>query len=160
MITDAKRAELLLPILAAMDVVINGVAEQDDEYRATLEHLMRAMEDALDGLPDAKKSSLLRRGRRLHADTFAPCMAEGQQVAKTGLVLFYILRWLTDVDYLVIAPGCAMDRALAFLLPALQHAVEIEDLDRSARKQARKIFARLQWLGYYAGIPVDAKEDA
>jgi hypothetical protein len=156
MITDTRRVELALPIMVALDVLLNGVAEHDDEYETTRTALKDALAEVLADCTDRKHDSLLRRCERLHMEIFAPCMVEGSQVAKTGLVLYHLLRVLTDADYLVIAPGSAFGRALDLLLPSLQHAADEPALNASAEKQARKLLRVLQQRGYYLGLEVAA----
>ena len=41
---------------------------------------------------------------------------------------------------------------LDLFLPAIEHAAQIEKLDKSAQKNARKFLAHLQSLGFYQGV--------
>jgi hypothetical protein len=156
MITDTCRVELALPIMVALDVLLNGVEDQDSDYEATRAALKEAITEVLADCTDRKHDSLLRRCERLHMEIFAPCMVEGSQVAKTGLVLYHLLRIMTDADYLVIDQVSAFGRALDLLLPALQDAADEPALNASAEKQARKALRALQQRGYFQAIGVVA----
>ncbi|WP_156941808.1 hypothetical protein [Mesorhizobium sp. LSJC255A00] len=131
-------------------------------FQATKNHLMAACNEALDGVyPDRKQLSLLRRIERIHAEMVQPYVKDKEaDPRKIGLVAFYLLQHLVETRTLIVPEDSHFGKALDHMLPALspwegstdQEIQDYDNLNRSARKQVRKILLHLQAEGYYRGL--------
>lgn len=78
---------------------------------------------------------------------------EGRTIAFAVLVSYYWLANLLDTGYLVLGDESDFDRAFAEFRDRIFEDVEneslLDDLQKSARKQAPKMHARLQEMGLY-----------
>lgn len=151
--TDRQRVEaLLIPqMLAAM--VMAGV--NDTEHPDCIETqrlLAAASNEALRGLEPAKRAQIERRMVRAHLEAVGPFLKDGSRMDKLGMTQLYLLQAILEDDYLVLHEGSALSQALDLILPAISHAMEIERLDASARKQSRKMLQALQAMGYFPGV--------
>jgi hypothetical protein len=125
---------------------------------------MDACNEALKGVYPAKKEvSLLKRVERVHTDVVRPYIHDGDgDPRKIGIIAFYLLQHLIDTETLIIPEDCSLAQALEHMLPALspwegstdQEIADFEQIDRSARKQVRKMLQHLQTEGYYKDIPL------
>ena len=59
---------------------------------------------------------------------------------------------MTDCDYLVLEDDSPMRKAMDLMLPALAPTAEIDELNASAKKGARKALKTLQAMGYFEGV--------
>jgi hypothetical protein len=131
-------------------------------FQATKNDLMAACEEALVGVhPDKKQLSLLRRIERVHLEIVEPYIrGDNPDPRKIGLVAFYLLQHLVETQTLIVPEDSHFGKALDHMLPALspwegstdQEIQDYENLNRSARKQVRKILLHLQAEGYYRGL--------
>ena len=152
-VSDRQHVEMLLLPMIAQNVVKVGVENPNQgEARIAIEHFADAMEESLVALSDKKKYSLIRRTMKLHEVILKPYKEAEARVDKMGLVLYNILNWSINCDYLVLHDGTAMSNGLALLLPALEEAANIAKLDESAKKAASKLLTTLQSEGYFHGV--------
>lgn len=152
--TDRQRVEASLPCFLMLDVVLNGIEVEDDgeNYKRLKTHLALASTECVQDLMEPARSKILRRSERAYHDVFDEYRKIEGGSAKLGLIGYYLLRALTDGDYLVIGQESQMQQALDMLLPLLEEHASIAAVDRSAQKQARKVLMRLQGLGYYGSV--------
>ncbi|VTZ27853.1 conserved hypothetical protein [Methylocella tundrae] len=158
-LTDKARVELALPALVMFDVMTAGVDDPaSPEAREAIDLFAQAAEEPFADLLPPKRRSLERRAERLFEDVMRQHRQEGALVAKAGLVWFYALQRIVAQDYLVLHEGSAMARGMDLIMPALQPAANEPALNRSAEKQAVRLLKRLNWLGYYEGVSLDAAD--
>lgn len=138
-------------------------AKSYETFKETKSLLMEACQDALADLPKKKEMSLLRRIERVHIELVQPYLKKDKaDPRKIGIMAYYLLQHLVDTNTIIVPEDSAFGLALNHMLPALsppEDATEKEDADyealnRSAKKQVRKIVERLQNEGYYLGIPL------
>ena len=155
MLTDRQRVGLLLPVQVMLTVLVHGVDDPEHEdAKLCRELLVQASEEPLGDLPPDKKVKVMRRVLRLHDEVSRPYTKEGMRADKYGLIAYYWLKALTDADYLILGAESAFSKALDLFLPAIGHVTEIEKVDKSAQKNARKFLTHLQRLGYYTGVGI------
>jgi hypothetical protein len=155
MITDRQRVELVLLPMMMLDVLLNGVDKPDHVDAKKANALLRAAAgEGLAGMMAKDQSKIMRRAKRTHQQVLQTYRRENAEVAKVGLLTFYLMQAVTDCDYLVLAPGSAMAAAMDLMIPALQPSAEIEKLNDSAKKAARKSLGFLQKLGLFEGVTV------
>lgn len=146
---------MLFPIIAYA-VVAAGANEPDsDEAKEAKAYFQTAVTEAFANNDKSKNRKLASRALRVSEKVIAPFNkgTEGR-VDKVGLVLYHMLRWVTDADYLVIPDETPMRKGLDMLLPGLEHAASEERLNRSALKAAKKMMSALQEEGYFEGVTV------
>ena len=102
------------------------------------------------------RSKLIRRGHRAHEEVTAPYRKEGHRVDKVGLIIYWLLKSVTDCEYVVIGEASSLQKALDIIWPALEHAAQVDPLLASAKKQGKRLLEHLQRLGYYSGVPYTA----
>lgn len=150
---DRQRVEIMLPAQIMLGVLLAGASDQEcDDFKIAKEAFIEASDEAVRDLMPEKRASIIRRMFRVNLEVSAPYQKENARVDKMGLIAFYWLRALVDQDYLILHEGSAMQRGMDIMMPALEHAANIEKLDASAQKNARKFLAHLQRLGYYPGV--------
>lgn len=153
--TDRQRVEASIPAFLMFDVALSGLDESEGEQVKNLRtYLAIASTECVQDLQEPSRSKILRRSQRIFHEVFDEYRKENMDVAKLGLMAYYLLKAVTDVDYLVIGPESMMQKALDILLPVLGEHAEVQKLDRSAQKQARRVLQRLQGFGYYPGVPL------
>ena len=151
--SDRQRIETLLLPIMCQSVVKSGAGDPSAaDAIACANHFGSAIEESIAGVGEKKKYSLLRRAMRLHETITEPYTKHGSRVDKVGLMVFYVLKWATESEYLILHDGTAMSKGLDLLLPALEHAAQIEPLENAARKQAKKLLAHLQLEGYFTDV--------
>lgn len=154
-VSDRQRVEWILLPMIAQCVIKAGVNDVDHpDAKKAIDLFAQAMLESVQGLPDKKSFSLMRRALRLHEELIKPFRNHESRVDKVGLMLFNIMSWATECDYLVLHDGTPMSLGMDLLLPALQHAANITKLDESARKAAGKMLKTLQEEGYFSGVIV------
>lgn len=131
-------------------------------FQHTKNLLLASLSEALDGVGSQKKhSSLLRRMERVHHEMINPYIqTENPDPRKIGIIAFYLLQHLVDTGTLLVPEDSSLAKALEHMLPALspwegsteEEVKDYDALNRSARKQVRKILHHLQTQGYYQGI--------
>lgn len=131
-------------------------------FRQTRELLMAACNEAIAGVyPEKKQLSLLRRIERVHMEMVEPYVkGDNPDPRKIGIIAFYLLQHLVDTGTLIVPEDSSFGKALEHMLPALspwegsteQEIQDYDNLNRSARKQVRRIMQHLQAEGYYQGL--------
>lgn len=161
--SDTMRVELALPAHMMLGVLVVGATERETpEFKRTRDLLIKACEIPMQGLFGPKeKMKILRRIERVHLDMVKPYLqTDNPDPRKIGIIAYYVIQHLLDTGMLIIDEASDFGRALDVMLPALSPwegstAEEVKDYDnlnRSARKQVRRVFQHLQAEGYYVGI--------
>ncbi|MBC6714719.1 hypothetical protein H9Q09_00785 [Aurantimonas sp. DM33-3] len=160
-LSERQRVEFgLLPNML-LSILVAGVNDPDHPDAKEAERLLALASVApVEDLPRKEQVKLLRRIIRLHDEVMAPFRAEGMRTDKAGLIAFYALQAIVESDYMVIVDGGDLSRALDIVLPAIEHAAEIERLDASAQKAARRLLRDLQSRGYFRGVAAPQQQAA
>lgn len=172
-LNDRQRVELGLPPFVLLNVVLAGaqvrhrparerpadpVAKAEyvyriNSYRSFLRckrHFSDAyMETVRDLGMAADMAKVLRRIERAHRMIVLPFVEAEARVEKFGLVAFYLLQILVTEGWVIVGEDSHLQRGLDLLLPGLEHVADIEGVNRSAMKQARKAYEKLKKEGYY-----------
>jgi hypothetical protein len=139
---------------AAAPVVGECTDREMTDFNHVRDGCKAAMDNTLLGLTDKEKRKHMRR-----VDSLVQDMARiwnGNEIAKTLMAFFYILKDLTDHEYLNLHEGSPFADAMTTLLSALESWFDKSKLDRSAQKQARKILALLMnERGLFSGFKGD-----
>ncbi|MER9436657.1 hypothetical protein NKJ04_17340 [Mesorhizobium sp. M0618] len=146
-------------------------AESHKTFQRTKLLLIKACNEAIAGVyPEKKQMSLLRRIERVHMDMVEPYVKDDNpDPRKIGIIAFYLLQHLVDTGTLIVPEDSSFGKALEHMLPALspwegsteKEIQDYEHLNRSARKQVRRIMQHLQAEGYYRGLSLpDYQEKA
>lgn len=155
-VSDRQRVELVLIPQMLWAVVEAGVADKTlPEYRECQRLLHEAMAEPVTGLSVKDRGKISRRVGRAHLDVTAPYRSEGvgERCDKIGLIVYFLVKSLTDCGYFEYGAGSAIQRALDIYLPAIQHLADEPALFASSQKHARKALGHLQRLGYFDGVP-------
>ena len=156
-LNDRQRVELHLIPMLLLGVVIAGVNDPDHpDAKECQRLLLDAAEAPFKDMREPFRSKLIRRGHRAHEEVTAPYREEGHRVDKVGLMLYWVLKAITDCDYVVIGEDSSLQKALDIVWPALEHSAKVDPLMASAKKQGKKLLVHLQRLGYYAGVAYTA----
>lgn len=150
--SDRQITESLVPIKLLYTVVVNGADLSDPGNEAVRNQLVAAGADICRNLPAGKAVSLCRRAERIASLAEAPFRKAETKVSKFGLCVYYALDRLRDQGYFHIEDGTPLDLAVSALLSedgSITEAANVEAIDSSARKQARKLFDSLQASGLY-----------
>lgn len=155
--SDRQRVEALLLPQFLLGVLLAGVNDPDhpDAIKAK-GHLLAASREAFADLNEKKQRQIVNRAHRAHLEVMAPYEKQGARVDKIGLIVYFILKSITDCDFLMIHADSEMQKGVDLMLDALMPSAEIEPLLDSARKQSRKALEHLQRLGYYDRVPFSA----
>lgn len=131
-------------------------------FLKTKDLLMQACNEAIEDVSPVKKQiSLLRRIERVHTLMVEPYVKDDNaDPRKIGIIAFYLIQHLVDTHTIIVPEDSAFGEALSYMLPALSpwegstpaEVQEYEKINRSARKQVRKILFHLQEEGFYRGI--------
>ena len=154
--SDRQRVEAMLIPQMVLGVLICGVNDPNHpDAVAAKQLLVDACEEALIGVGEPQRSKLIRRMVRVHEEVTGPYKKEGHRVDKVGVIVYFLIKAVTDWDYMVIGNGSAFQRALDLFMPAIEHTTDdkLKPLFDSARKQARKVLDHLQQLGYFSSVP-------
>lgn len=151
--TDSQRVEATLLPMLMMDVLLNGAVDPDHPDVGEAKNLLwLATREVIMDMPEQRQRKLMRRTKRTHDTLLASYKEAEARVDKVGLLVFYVLQAVTDCDYMVLPMSSPLSRAMDLMLPALAPTAEIEKLNASARKGARKALKTLQTLGYFEGV--------
>ncbi len=154
--SDRQLTEALIPVRFFGDILWHGLADREaDDAVVLLSLVNRAERDALAGVDERRAAKIIRRSWRVNEAVVKPFKDAETHVAKYGLVTYYVLRRLVDAGRLVIADDSALDIIQTALLSpegTLSEFANIEKIDASAQKQARKVFATLQTEGLFQGV--------
>ena len=152
--SDRQRVEIILLAQMLWAVVEAGVADRTlPEFQECQHLLIDAMNEPVAGVAVKDRGKLIRRAGRAHLDVTEPYRREGSRCDKVALIVYFLVRSVTDCDYLIIGEGSNVARALDLFLPAIAHMVDESRLFESGRKHARKVLDHLQRLGYFGGVP-------
>lgn len=158
-VSDRQRVESLLLSQMMWAIIEAGAGNREgDEFKQCQKLLVAAMGEPLVGLGERERMKLCRRAGRAHLEVTEPYRTEGARCDKIALIVYFLIKSVTDCDYMVVGEGSNVQRALDFYIPAIEHMVEEPALYRSSKKHSRKVLAHLQRLGYFAGVPF-ADED-
>lgn len=150
--SDRSIVEALLPICLLLSVVHFGVSDPASAEAQQLTAWLKAAEaEQLSGKPDADVRRLARRSWAVYDRIMAPFMRDETSCAKFGLIVFYLLAELEGQGIYLFTPGSSFDKAQQAIYGADGTVVEmanIEAVDASAQKQARRLLRVLQDEGY------------
>jgi hypothetical protein len=145
--------ERIIPPGIVYSVVYAGVADRTHKDHAeVLKLLEQAMDVELDGLPYPKRKSATRHARRAADEILRPYVERRESAAKFGLSAFYALRELIDEGHYVLDEDGPFAEAMeAVLNPegTVTELANVDGIDRSAQKHARRIIEKLRSMGYY-----------
>lgn len=154
--SDRQIVQDLLPIRLFGAVIVHGIDDPEGPVGKTILGWLRDAETAvIDGLPAKKADSLCRRSWRLHDVILKPFEDSKAAVAKFGLVAFYVLDNIRRHGQLKFDEGGPLDNAISAILSeegTITEFANIERVDESARKQARKVFLQIQAEGFFPGM--------
>lgn len=158
-VSDRQLTESLIPVRFFGSILWHGLPNHSDDDAVVLLGLVRrAEEQATEGLDEKRKQKVIRRSWRINDTILKPFMEAKAHVAKFGLIAYYVLRRLVDAGRLEIVDGSALDVIQTALLNengTLYEFANIEKIDESAQKQARRVFALLQAEGLFQGVAWD-----
>lgn len=150
--SDRQIAEALLPVQLLYTVVDAGAEAADPEAQQVMKWLAEAGADIATGLEPKKYLSIMRRINRVHDDVLEPFKRANAALSKVGLCVYYLLERLRDCGYFHIEDGTPLDLAVAALLSeegSIAKMANVEAIDSSARKQARRMFNAIKVEGFY-----------
>ena len=155
--SDRQRVEAMLIPQMLLSVLLAGVNDLEHPDAVAAKHLLvEACDETVIGLLAQERSKIIRRMFRLHQEITGPYSKPGARVDKIGLIAYFLVKSITDREYMVVGADSALQKALDLMLPALEPAAGIGALLESARKQTRGVLDQLQSLGYYGGVPCSA----
>lgn len=150
--SDRQIVEAVLPVKFLHDVILHGTDLSVAENKQVLDWLVLAGADAYQGTPPAKIDSLGRRVERVHTAAVADLRKGEAALAKVGLSIYYLLEQLRDAGCFQIVDGTPLDLAVTAMLGeegSITEFANIHEMDRSAKKHAKRIFEVLQGQGFY-----------
>ena len=154
--SDRHITESLIPVRLFWSILWHGLDDrQSEDGKALLALIGQAERDAVSGLDSKRSEKLIRRSLRINACLVKPFQEAQAHVAKFGLVAYYTLRRLVEAGAVHIADGSALDQVSEALLSDEGTLVEFANIDRvdaSAKKQARRMLAALQEEGLFKGV--------
>lgn len=153
--SDRHIVEALLPVRFLASVVHFGVADpKADDAQQLLSWLKAAEGEIVAGRPDKEAFKLVRRSWSAYDHAMAPYLKEEASCAKFGLIVFYLLALLEEQGVYLFTSGGPFDQAQqAFYGPegTIVELANIDAVDVSAQKQARRLLRSLQDMGYFPG---------
>ena len=153
--SDRQIIEELLPVRLFAVVIAEGMENPDgNDAHTLLTWLRQAQEEVLARAEPGKAKALVRRSNRAIAVAKKPFVEANAAVAKFGLCVFYLLDCLRSGGAFGVVDGSAFDLASSAILApdgTVTELANIEKVDASAKKQARKMLADLQAEGYFRG---------
>lgn len=150
--TTASVVERMVPIGLVYATVFNGVADRSEAGHAAVLNLPeQAMHDETEGLPRPKRESASRHAKKAADSVLRPFVEANESCAKFGLIVFYALRILIDEGAYELREGAFSEAMDAVLNPdgTVTEMANIDGVDRSAQKQARRLVVALRSLGYF-----------
>lgn len=153
--SDRQIVQELLPVRLFAVVIAEGINDPNgDDARELLALLKQAQEEALAGLAPSKADAIVRRAKRAVDVAKKPFVDANAAVAKFGLVVFYLLDFLRQGGAFGLVDDSPLDTAVSAILApegTITEFANIEKIDASAKKQARRMLAELQADGYFQG---------
>lgn len=153
--SDRELVESILPIHLLYITVVEGADLDDPDIQAIRQLIVDAGADICANHDAKTIGKINRRAARVCTEVLAPFRKAEAKVSKFGLVVYYVLEHLRDWGYFHIEDGSALDRAVASLLHedgSIVAAANVDEIDRSAQKQARKVLSVLQGRGLYQRV--------
>lgn len=151
--TSHHVAERLILIKFTWAVIWHGAADrEEDDIKAVLAQLDIASEAELEVLPKEKRASAERHAKRATNALLEPFIDQGMSCAKAGLIAFHAIQELVLDGVYDIDANPAFDQALIALTNEKGTVVEvhnIDGIDRSAQKHAKRMIGHMQRLGYF-----------
>lgn len=134
--------------------ISEGIRTSDREYiKPVLRNLEDAMAIEIGSLPREKQESAIRHSGKAAGEIIQPFVDDGADCAKFALSTFYAIDTLIDAG-LFVADNDKFASAMDALLSeegSVSELANIESVDKSAQKQARKLLNSMQSLGYFGG---------
>jgi hypothetical protein len=153
-VSDRQRVEALLIPQMMWGIVKAGVDDFEAENsKHCMSHLVHAMAEPVEGLDANEKRKIIMRTGRVHLEVTEPYRNNGTRVDKVALMVFFLLKSITDCEYMVIGEGSHMEEALGVFLPAIEPSACEAPLYASARAHAAKMLDHLHRLGYFVDVP-------
>ena len=152
MINSHDVAERIIPIKLAWATVYHGADLNDPEIQQVLALIAQAEAAELAALPREKRESASRYAMRNAEAILQPFIAQGMACAKFGLITFHAVQELVSDGLYDADANPAFDAALQAIISEKGSVVEmhnIDGVDRSAQKHARKVVEHMQRLGYF-----------
>jgi len=151
--SDRHIVEALLPVRFLASVVHYGVADPAaDDAQQLITWLKEAEREIVAGRSDKEAFKLARRSWSAYDHAMAPYLKEEASCAKFGLIVFYLLALLEEQEVYLFTPGSPFDQAQQALYGPEGTIVELANIDAvdvSAQKQARRLLRSLQDMGYF-----------
>lgn len=154
-VSDRQRIELGLPArllrrvldgAMALQVEVGGALSDDDKECIRL--LTEAEREAFTGLSAGEEAKLQARLDRVQRDLLRE--HEKAALMKVFLMVLYWLQDRLDEGTLTLVEGSAFDQASSALIARLSEFEDLwGDVDKSARKQARRLHEHVRDLGYF-----------
>jgi len=150
---DRRIAERVIHANLMIVVISGGIDYARYPEVKDLEELFRQeIYDLLSQLDQKRGDKLYARALRATKHASAPYVLEEKaSPAKLGLITFYLLQNLVGQGYVEFNTHSPFTVAIDQVLPLLQEHADIDALNASAKKQARRMYETLQRDGYYAG---------
>lgn len=154
--SDRQLTEELIPVRLFGSILWHGLTNHTDPESIVLLNWVRQAEAAvIAGLDDKHAGKVVRRSWRVNDAVIKPYQNAEAHVAKFGLVAYYVLRRLIEAGATTIVDDTPLDwiqAALLFEDGTLVEFANIERIDTSAQKQARKMFATIQGEGLFREV--------
>lgn len=150
--------ERMIPVALIHAVVWFGVKDRNDpEHAAVLRMLQTALTDEAADLPRHQAESAHRHAKRATETLIEPFVEDQTSCAKFGLAVYYLLNELIDAGAYEPRDGTFMEAMNAVLNPdgTVTELANIEKIDLSAQKQARRLLRAMQSLGYFTTATTD-----
>jgi len=151
--SDRHIVEALLPVRFLASVVHYGVADPNaDDAKQLIAWLKAAEAEIVAGRTDGEAVKLARRSWSAYDHAMAPYLKEEASCAKFGLIVFYLLALLEEQGVYLFTPRSPFDQAQQALYGPEGTIVELANIDAvdvSAQKQARRLLRSLQDMGYF-----------
>lgn len=144
--------ERLIPIMLFKATVYHGVRDRTEEGNAeALRLLDEAIAWEVAELTRPQQESAKRHAMKAEGYILAPFIAQNMDCAKFALALIHALNVLID-DYGYERCNPAFEEALGFIFEGnVPELAEIERLNASAERIARRVISAMQGLGYFVG---------
>lgn len=154
--SDRHITEELVPVRLFGSILWYGLPNHTDNENIILLSWVRQAEAAvIAGLDQKRATKVIRRSWRVNDAVIKPYKEAEAHVAKFGLVAYYVLRRLIDAGAITIVDDTPLDWIQAALLSddgTLVEFANIERVDASAQKAARKMLATIQGEGLFPEV--------
>lgn len=146
-LTDKQRLEIALPAFL-LHGVFAPVIDSDSSLKPVLDLIDDARKEPLADLDVDRQKKLFKRIARLQLEIMNQ-YAEAS-IFKLIMMVYFISKRITDNELVLFAPNSPFIQAMEGVANAVyEHLDDWQALEPSARKQANRIFLRLQGQGYY-----------